>query len=207
MELLNESQKMAATFQGKHALVLAGAGTGKTKTIIARAAYLISRGVDPQRIQILTFTKRAASEIVNRVKSSLDVGDAKGLSGSTFHSWCNHLMSKYPKLFGTEKFTIIDTDDQVSIMKLICGKNKYEYERLRLKPIDFLDLYSFARNTKRNLTNTLRIKLFENEEYERIKDQLETIKSDIGSILKAYETKKRERHYLDYDDMLQLVAT
>jgi len=71
MDELNKNQEKAATFEGKHLLVLAGAGTGKTKTIIARASYLISTGVDPSKIQILTFTKRAANEIVSRVKNEI----------------------------------------------------------------------------------------------------------------------------------------
>ena len=77
---LNESQRKAVTFQGKHLLVLAGAGTGKTKTIISRAAYLISQGVSPSKIQILTFTKRSASEIVSRVKASLTINQAQTLN-------------------------------------------------------------------------------------------------------------------------------
>ena len=68
---LNSRQREAATMQDQHALVLAGAGTGKTKTIVARAAYLITQGVPAHRIQILTFTRRAASEIVTRVRSHL----------------------------------------------------------------------------------------------------------------------------------------
>ena len=119
---LNESQKKAVTFNGKHLLVLAGAGTGKTKTIISRASYLISQGVSPSKIQILTFTKRAASEIVSRVKSTLGANQAQTLNGSTFHSWCNQLLTNFPNLFGTKSFTIIDQDDQISIMKMVCGK-------------------------------------------------------------------------------------
>ena len=207
MENLNPSQRNAVSFQGKHLLVLAGAGTGKTRTIISRAAYLINSGIAPDRIQILTFTKRAASEIVSRVQASIDSAAAKGLRGSTFHSWCNYLITRYPKLFGTEKFTVIDADDQLSLMKIICGKNKFEYERIRLKPQTFLDVYSYARNTKRNLTNTIRLKYFPNEPENTVMKKIEPIKADMEKILRGYEAKKRERNYLDYDDMLQLVAT
>ena len=204
---LNYSQKQAVTFNGKHCLVLAGAGTGKTRTIISRASYLISEGVDPTKIQILTFTKRAASEIVNRVKSNLDSKKVKGLKGSTFHSWCNYLMLRFPNLFGTASFTIIDRDDQVSIMKLVCGKNKLEYENLRIKPRTLVDLYSFARNTKKNLSDTIRFKLFDNVSNDEIDNELKSIKRDIEPILRGYEQKKRERNYLDFDDMLAVVSS
>lgn len=82
---LNEHQRAAASMQRQHALVLAGAGSGKTKTIIARAAYLISTGTPSHRIQILAFTKRAASEIVERVRMHLG-NAAEGLRASTFHA-------------------------------------------------------------------------------------------------------------------------
>ena len=160
LDELNISQRKAVTFNGKHLLVLAGAGTGKTKTIISRAAYLIESGVSPEKIQILTFTKRAANEIVSRVKASLNSADANTLNGSTFHSWCNQLLSRFPNLFGTKDFTVIDQDDQLGIMKIACGKNNLQFESLKLKPQSLLDLYSFARNTNRNLSTTLRYKLF-----------------------------------------------
>lgn len=208
MELneLNESQRKAVTFEGKHLLVLAGAGTGKTKTIISRAAYLISKGVNPSKIQILTFTKRAASEIVTRVKSSLNENQAHTLNGSTFHSWCNQLLTKFPNLFGTKSFTIIDQDDQVSIMKMVCGKNYIQFEDLRIKAQGLIDLYSFARNTKRNLTDTIRLKLFNNLNDDTTNKKIEEIKPKLEVLFKGYELKKKERKYLDYDDMLLVVA-
>jgi DNA helicase-2/ATP-dependent DNA helicase PcrA len=207
LDELNESQKKAVTFNGKHLLVLAGAGTGKTRTIIARAAYLISTGVEPSNIQILTFTKRAASEIITRVKSSLETNQAQNLRGSTFHSWCNQLLIHFPNLFGTNSFTVIDEDDQLSIMKMVCGKNTLQFKDLKIKAQSILDIYSFGRNTKRNLTESLKIKLFselvQNEQEKRILE----IKSQIEKLIRGYEEKKRGRNYLDYDDILIVVAT
>ncbi|MCP9200815.1 ATP-dependent helicase [Gramella sp. GC03-9] len=203
---LNSNQQKAVTFEGKHLLVLAGAGTGKTKTIISRAAYLISQGVDPGKIQILTFTKRAASEIINRVKANLDNSQAKNLNGSTFHSWCNQLLTKFPNLFGTKSFTVIDQDDQVSIMKLVCGNNYVQYEDLRIKAEGLIDLYSFARNTKKSLSDTIRLKLFNNLNDEDTVEKIKLIKPKIEVLLRGYEQKKKERKYLDYDDMLLVVA-
>jgi DNA helicase II / ATP-dependent DNA helicase PcrA len=204
---LNESQRKAVTFTGKHLLVLAGAGTGKTKTIISRAAYLISQGVNPGKIQILTFTKRSASEIVSRVKASLTINQAQTLNGSTFHSWCNQLLTKYPNLFGTKSFTVIDEDDQVSIMKIVCGKKDVVFEDIRIKPQGLIDLYSFSRNTKRNLTETIRFKLFNNLFDSETEEKIKVLKGKLEVILRDYEQRKKERKYLDYDDIIQVVAT
>ena len=204
---LNESQKKAVTYSGKHLLVLAGAGTGKTKTIISRAAYLISQGVSPNKIQILTFTKRSASEIVSRVKASLTTNQAQTLNGSTFHSWCNQLLTKYPNLFGTKSFTVIDEDDQISIMKIVCGKKDIVFEDIRIKPQGLVDLYSFSRNTKRNLTETIRYKKFNNQFDNETDEKIKVLKVKLEVILRDYEQRKKERKYLDYDDILQVVAT
>lgn len=207
MDELNESQKKAVTFSGKHLLVLAGAGTGKTRTIIARVAYLISTGIEPSKIQILTFTKRAASEIVTRVKASFDENKAHNLKGSTFHSWCNQLLIHFPNLFGTNSFTVIDEDDQLSIMKMVCGKNSLQFKDIKIKTKALLDIYSFGRNTKRNLTESLRIKLFSDLEPNKQEEGIALIKHQIEIILCGYENKKHERKYLDYDDILSIVAT
>jgi DNA helicase-2/ATP-dependent DNA helicase PcrA len=207
LDNLNESQTKAVTFEGKHLLVLAGAGTGKTRTIISRAAYLISKGTSANKIQILTFTKRAASEIVSRVNAALTASEAQSLNGSTFHSWCNQLLFRYPNLFGVKSFTVIDSDDQVAIMKIICGNKGLIYEDIKIKPQELVDLYSFARNTKKNLTDTIRLRICENTEYEFSEEDIGVLKGKVEIILRSYEQKKKERKYLDYDDMLQVVAS
>ena len=108
---LNPRQQKAANLGDQHALVLAGAGAGKTKTIVARAAYLIEQGVPAHQILILTFTKRAASEIVARVKSQLGERAAQ-LQASTFHAWCICLIRRAPNAFQAKDFTVIDRDDR-----------------------------------------------------------------------------------------------
>ena len=206
-EKLNSRQRRAVEFTGEHLLVLAGAGTGKTKTIIARAAHLIATGVDPSKIQILTFTKKAANEIVERVKSSLPQAQGNALNGATFHSWCNQLIVRFPNLFGAASYTVIDPDDQLSIMKMVCGNNKLDFGKLRIKPQQLIDVYSFARNTKKNLTEALRIKLFKNKEDKDTDYELSVIKPHVEQLLRAYQTKKGTQRYLDYDDLLLVVAT
>ena len=206
-ETLNDGQKRAVEFDGRHLLVLAGAGTGKTKTIIARAAYLIESGVDPSKIQILTFTKKAANEIVERVKATLPKSEGNSLSGATFHSWCNQLIVRFPNLFGAATYTVIDPDDQLSIMKMVCGSQNLDFGKLRIKPQQLIDIYSLARNTKKSLTESLRIKLFKNRKDADTDYEISTIKPNVANILKAYQLKKGEQRYLDYDDLLLVVST
>ena len=113
---LNDAQKTAATYKNENLLILAGAGCGKTKTIIARTAYLISQGHSPDRIKILTFTKKAAFEITQRVDNLLD-SNSYVLGASTFHRWCIDLIKNTPEVFGFKGFSIIDRDDQLQIFK------------------------------------------------------------------------------------------
>ena len=189
---LNVSQRAAACMPSQHALVLAGAGSGKTKTIVARAAYLISNGTPATRIQIMAFTRRAAAEIVERVKMHL--GDAaKGLNASTFHAWCRHLTHRAPQTFGYKGYTVIDEDDQLQLFKRVRGaRQSNELPSSR----EIRDLYSLARNTLKSLDSTLQEHAAELYEH----------KKAIAEVMLGYEAKKRERRYLDYDDILDVVA-
>jgi len=193
---LNPQQKQAATTEAKHSLVLAGAGCGKTKTIVARAAYLIEQGVPANQIQILTFTRRAASEIVARVELALGE-QAKGLRASTFHTFCMYLLRRIPKAFGLEQFSIIDRDDQLMMFRLIRGRDDKKNPNHLPKPQELCDLYSFARNTRQKLSLALEKQM---PEYLALKDQ-------IAEIMKEYEARKQARSFLDYDDILAVVAT
>lgn len=202
---LNYSQRKAVEFEGEHVLVLAGAGTGKTKTIIARANHLIKSGVIPNRIVILTFTKKASNEIVSRINLESDSRNNTVL-GSTFHSWCNAMISRYPNLFGTNSYTVIDSSDQVSLMKLICGNKSLIFEKTKIKPHKFIDILSYARNTKKNLTDSIRHIVFDNKVNDENQKTFDKIKPKVEEILKSYQKKKKERKYLDYDDILVIVA-
>ena len=99
LENLNDEQKIAVEAKDKHILVLAGAGSGKTRVIIARALHLIESGVRPSRILILSFTRKSAREIAERIKSETDAKEKNGLSGQTFHSWCFELIKSNPSIF------------------------------------------------------------------------------------------------------------
>ena len=193
---LNPQQKQAATTESQHSLVLAGAGCGKTKTIVARAAYLIDQGIPANQIQILTFTRRSASEIVARVELALGE-QAKGLRASTFHTFCMYLLRRVPKAFGLEQFSIIDRDDQLMMFRLIRGKDDKKNPNQLPKPQELCDLYSFARNTRQKLSDAL-----EKQHPEHL-----AFKNQIAEIMKEYETRKRARSFLDYDDILAIVAS
>ena len=189
---LNPQQKQAATTTAQNCLVLAGAGCGKTKTIVARAAYLIDQGLAAQQIQILTFTRRSASEIVTRVEQHMGA-QAKGLRASTFHTFCMYLLRRNPRAFGLTQFSIIDRDDQLLMFRLLRGKDK---GNVLPKAAELCDLYSYARNTKTKLSDALVEQLPQALEY----------KAQIAELMKAYEQRKQERNFLDYDDILSIVA-
>ncbi len=189
---LNPQQKQAATTTAQNCLVLAGAGCGKTKTIVARSAYLIDQGLPAQQIQILTFTRRAASEIVTRVEQHMGA-QAKGLRASTFHTFCMYLLRRNPRAFGLIQFSIIDRDDQLLMFRLLRGKDK---GNVLPKAAELCDLYSYARNTKTKLSDALLEQLPQAVEY----------KAQIAELMQAYEQRKQQRNFLDYDDILSIVA-
>jgi DNA helicase-2/ATP-dependent DNA helicase PcrA len=145
------------------------------------------------RIQILTFTRRAASEIVGRVKMQLGEKAAQ-LSACTFHSWCMDLIRRMPGIFGCADHSVIDRDDQLGLFKVIRAR----HTRVALpRAADLCDIYSFARNCKISLSQSL----------ERFDHDLLRLKSDIALVFGEYETRKKDRRYLDYDDVLDVVAT
>lgn len=189
---LNEQQRMAVTTDHAHCLVLAGAGCGKTKTIISRAAYLIAQGLPAQNVQILTFTRRASAEIVTRVEQHL--GEmAKGLRASTFHTFCISLLRRNRQAFGLNQFTVIDRDDQIMMFRLLRGKGR---DNILPKAAQLCDIYSFARNTCCSLSKAI----------EAVLPDVVALKPEIVMVMKAYEERKRHSDFLDYDDILAIVA-
>lgn len=209
MDQLNEYQKKAAEYNGKHLLVLAGAGTGKTKTIIGRAKYLIKTGVQPHQIAILSFTRKSAMEIVERVKSGVSGHfNASGISGRTFHSWCNEIMHSFPDYFPQREFTLLDEDDRNSAMGLVVGRKFKDSRGEKLTSKQVVNIYSYAINTLCSLSEAIRVQRYQN--VEKSQDQLDKIiekdRMIIAPVIQQYIAYKRERKYLDYDDILNVVA-
>ena len=194
LEDLNAQQRAAATCEDRHTLVLAGAGTGKTRTVVARAAHLIGRDVPPSRITLLTFTRRAAREMVERLDSM--VGPAsREISAGTFHHFALTTMRRMPKHFGIHRHSVIDRDDAEQLMKLVRSPLVEKGEQFPKAP-QLLSLYSYARNTNR----APRIYLEQHTEYDE---------ETIDKILRAFESyseRKRACAYLDYDDILYAFA-
>lgn len=206
---LNEFQKKAAEFKGKHLLVLAGAGTGKTKTIVARAEYLLNSGVQPNKIAILSFTRKSAKEIAERLKMSVSGNINKNaITGKTFHSWCNEIMHFYPEHFPHHSYTPLDEDDRLSAIALAIGKNFRDSTNEKIKKETVTAIYSYAINTLCSLSDAIfQIRYFNSDkDDEQIKKRVEDDKILIAPVIRKYIEFKKERRYIDYDDMLNVVA-
>ena len=190
---LNEAQKHAAESQSRNSLVLAGAGTGKTTTIVARALYLISSGVEPSRVQVLTFTRRSALDIQRRVRNEA-LSPVKKVRASTFHAWCHSLIRSNPEVFGYREWSLVDGSDQQSLFALVRGKRKRgTFPTAK----DIQGAYSYARNTLVSLKEAVEFKL---------PDFIDDFAA-IAAICVEYQKRKSSGKYLDYDDLLEIVGT
>lgn len=204
---LNEEQQKAVTFSGKHALVIAGAGTGKTRTIIHRAVYLLSQGVRPDKILILSFTRKSAREIVERIKKFQDAGSTLNLSGQTFHSWCSQIIKNNPQVFEQYDYTLLDSEDVDSLFKLLFTQkyknNKTVDQKLYSK---IQSVYSYMLNTRKPLIEAIKIQecgnMSEDETEKYIKDNEDVFKE----IMRDYIAYKKKNKLFDYDDLLYITA-
>lgn len=191
---LNSEQYAAVTTGARHALVIAGAGSGKTRTLTYRVARLIETGVAPWRILLLTFTNKAAREMLERV-AELSGKGASQVWGGTFHAVANRLLRRFaPRMGYREGFSILDTDDQKtlfrSLVKQFAGKMT-KADRFP-KPEVLLSLHSLAANTSRSWRKTLC------EEFPYLERHEET----IGKIYDEYARRKMEGNAMDFDDLL-----
>ena len=129
---LNEQQYTAATAEEGAFLVIAGAGTGKTRTLVYRVARLIESGVRPEEIVLLTFTRRAAREMLNRASALLD-GRCREVEGGTFHSFCLKILRRHAPVLGfVRNFTIIDASDSADVIEIL--RASYAANRQRRFP-------------------------------------------------------------------------
>ncbi len=191
---LNKNQQQAAEYANQHILVLAGAGTGKTLTIIARAEHLIRNGIDPQRILLLTFTRRASHEMIARLHMAIGNAAHKVTAG-TFHHFCLSTMRKMPQEFGINDFTVIDRDDQTALMKLV--RARYVVKgKMFPKASLLVNIFSYARNTNMDVL------AYVNKHY----DFDENTSQKIYKIFFDYTKRKHLNRYLDYDDILYRFA-
>ena len=189
---LNTEQLSAVETKEGAILVIAGAGSGKTKTITYRVARLIEDGINPENILLLTFTKKASAEMLNRASSILDER-CENVSGGTFHSFANMILRKYSKLLCLKNnFTIMDSADAQDVINHIQGKLFPIKEKRFPKKNTILEIYSKSVNKE---IPTKRIIIEEFPQFEYCTDK-------IIEIHKAYVNYKRENSILDYDDLL-----
>lgn len=189
---LNASQLDAVKTKDGAVLVIAGAGSGKTKTLTYRVARLIESGINPENILLLTFTKKAADEMLNRAVMILDSRCEK-VAGGTFHSFSNFILRKYSNLLELRNnFTIIDRADAEDVINHIRAQVIEKQEKRFPRKGTILDIYSKAIN--KNMTAEAVIE----SEY----NQFAHCVDKINEISKRYVIYKRENSLLDYDDLL-----
>src|SRR5438128_2888264 len=128
---LNEQQLAAVTAPPGPLLVIAGAGSGKTRTLTYRVAYLLENGIDPRNILLLTFTNKAARQMLDRVANLLSV-DASGLLGGTFHSVGNRILGRHGSALGySSGFTIMNREDQKNLIIAVGESGGIEPKEIR----------------------------------------------------------------------------
>src|SRR2546423_2351574 len=152
----NEQQLAAVTAPPGPLVVIAGAGSGKTRTLTYRVAYLLENGIDPRNILLLTFTNKAARQMLDRVANLLPV-DAGGLWGGTFHSVGNRMLRRHGRVLGySSGFTIMDREDQKDLLNSIVAGAGIDPKEVRFPKGDVLaEIFSFVVNTERPLEQLL----------------------------------------------------
>jgi DNA helicase-2/ATP-dependent DNA helicase PcrA len=191
---LNEQQFAAVTAPPGPLLVIAGAGSGKTRTLTYRVAYLLENGIDPRNILLLTFTNKAARQMLDRVANLLPV-DASGLWGGTFHSVGNRMLRRHGSALGySSGFTIMDREDQKDLINAVVANAGIDPKEIRFPKGDVLaEIFSFVVNTETSLEELLAGK------FPYFLPLLDKIK-DVHT---RYEKKKKATNSLDFDDLLE----
>ncbi len=192
-QALNPQQLAAVCAPDGPALVIAGAGSGKTRTLVYRVAYLIDRGVDPGTILLLTFTRKSAQEMLKR--AGLLIGSrCERVAGGTFHSTANVLLRRYGRSIGLEPgFTIMDRGDAEDLLNLMrTHLGLHEKEKRFPRKGTIAEIFSKADNTLQSLEDVLL------QDFVHLAEHL----PDLEKLKRAYEEAKRQRQLLDYDDLL-----
>ena len=193
---LNPQQFAAATAADGPSLVIAGAGSGKTRTLVYRVAYLIESGVEPSQILLLTFTRKSAQEMLQRAGELIGVRSER-VCGGTFHSVANMLLRRYGRAIGLEPgFTILDRSDAEDLIALVrsqLGLNEKDKRFPRKGTI--AEILSKSENTLRSLEDIVI------EEFSHFADHVEA----LTQLQAGYRTAKRQRQLADYDDLLVLL--
>ena len=193
---LNAQQLAAVTAGEGPSLVIAGAGSGKTRTLVYRVAYLIDSGIDPSQILLLTFTRKSSQEMLDRAGELIGVRSER-VRGGTFHSVANMLLRRYGRSIGLEPgFTILDrgdAEDLIALVRAQLGLNEKDKRFPRKGTI--AEMFSKSENTLRPLAEIVV------EEFDHFSDHLDALEQ----LQQDYQASKRQRQLVDYDDLLVLL--
>ena len=192
---LNPEQRLAAEHRGGPLLVLAGAGTGKTATLSARVASLLDEGADPQRILLLTFTRRAAREMINRTSSLVGERAAVGkVTGGTFHSVGHRFVRSYASALGLPAdFGLLDAGDAADVLDLVRNELGHPAgERRFPRKQTLADIYTRTVNAQRPVREIVA------ELFPWCEEHVDA----VAGILRGYSARKRSLGVLDLDDLL-----
>jgi DNA helicase-2/ATP-dependent DNA helicase PcrA len=191
---LNPEQFRVVTAQPGAALVVAGAGTGKTRTITYRVAYLIEQGVSPQRILLATFTNRAAREMLRRVENLTGSQNVHRVWGGTFHRIANLILRKHAVSIGyAPNYSILDAEDSKDFINVCIDEAGIDTKAKRFPKAEVIqDIISYANNTDRPIENVIIGKY----------PYFEMLTQQIRRVDLIFQERKRERNVMDYDDLL-----
>ena len=192
---LNEQQLAAVTAPPGPALVIAGAGSGKTRTLTYRVAYLIEQGIPPERILLLTFTNKAAGEMMRRVSDLLG-HELRALWGGTFHSIGARILRLHADVLGFQKdFTILDRDDAKDLIKACMADAKIDKKDKHFPKPDVLnEIFSLAANTHKTVEELVDGQF----------SYFSQFAAEIADQQKRYHARKRATNGMDFDDLLAL---
>ena len=191
---LNEQQLAAVTASPGPLLVIAGAGSGKTRTLTYRVAYLLENGIDPRNVLLLTFTNKAARQMLDRVANLLPV-DASGIWGGTFHSIGNRMLRRHGRALGYNSgFTIMDREDQKDLINTVVANAGIDPKEIRFPKGDVLaEIVSFVVNTETPMEELLAGKF----------PYFLPLLDKIKDVHVRYEKKKKATNSVDFDDLLE----
>ncbi|MBN1855693.1 MAG: ATP-dependent helicase [Dehalococcoidia bacterium] len=196
LQELNPRQREAVSHGDGPLLIVAGAGSGKTKTLAYRVAYLISEGVSPERILLLSFTRRAAEEMLKRAGAALTAypGVVQRAWGGTFHAVANRILRLYARPAGlSPDFTVIDRTDAEDFLNLVRNEMGFARKNKRFpRKATCMGIYSRRVNSDEDLTTVL------SKHYPWCLEW----KDDLTALFSAYVERKQKQSVLDYDDLL-----
>jgi DNA helicase-2/ATP-dependent DNA helicase PcrA len=195
LDELNPEQLAAATHADGPLLILAGAGTGKTTTLCARVAWLVTEGVSPERIMLLTFTRRASREMLGRTRAMVPMPSGSGgVVGGTFHSVAHRFVRMHASSLGLAPgFAVLDPGDAADLIDLIREEHGHAQSRRRFpRKSTLLDIYSRTVNFQRTLSDVVA------ESFPWCEEHVEA----MAMLFKAYTARKRSLGVLDLDDLL-----